>query len=597
MASAEVISGQFSPLGKSTDRGLKHLRSQVDANEVQLGKRQSQPALPRKGSGEDTNEEQRLPRVSASTLLSSRLRHGEGKPMSRVQSAPKSEFSQTMTEKWITSVMEGAGPSAKTKLSPDASLGKPGLSLPRVQTVHEWPAFTSLGKDTDVYCEGMRATHRRFVAPARHEVKPELTARSISDASIAPRTRSPDFNEKQRHRSIKPRQDISMELGDSWSSFSGGASPNTSGMNQMDMSIARPGIVEAARMNMTFAPDHYRDWSTMDTSSSTIQRLANWDLKKHSQGHKVETFAGFESEPGKYDVKYDAISPSSKSRSDFAKALPHAPASSSKGFWPAPIRLLPEKEPDPPDRSNFRGCEATRPRTGCPDMGKGMERPPLSPKKEVPYDEDDPWVTSQVWKREMTFDASSADRCIIPRHDHAPELRTCMPRANAKKGTKIVQDDLLEYWSAGGMSVTSNDFAPEKAAKDLRSWPRTDLGRSFDQVDGREQAAPIGSAKMLSSLRKPKDSAPFDFTRTMPSGFTARAQTSLSPPRFRGSSSAVTSNASPHRQRKHEALPGWDFERYDEAEARPLPGEERSPTKASKTTAATNSTRAPSHMD
>jgi len=601
MASAEVVSGQFSPLGKSTDRGLKHLRSQVDAAEVQVRKSQSQAAPPRKAFAAGKNEEERLPRVSASTLLSSRLRHDEGKPISRVQSVPKSEFSHTMTDRWLASVTEGAAPSAKTKLSQYASLGKPGLSLPRVQTVHEWPAFTSSGKDAEVYCEGMRASHRRFVAPVRHEVKPELGARSISDASIAPRTVGVDLGAKPRHRSIKPRQSSGMELGDSFSSFSGGASPNTSGMNQMEMSIARPGIVEAARMNMTFANEHYRDWSTMDASSSTIQRLANWDLKKHSQGHKVEKFPGFESEPGKYDVKYDAVSPSSKSRNDFAKALPHAPASSSKGFWPAPISLLPEKEPDPPDRSNFRGCEATRPRTGCPDMGKNLDRPPLSPKEQVPYDEDDPWVTSQVWKRQMTFDASSADRCVIPRHDHAPELRTCMPRANAKKGTKIIQDDLLEYWSAGGMSVTSNDFAAEKAAKDLRSWPRTDLGRSFDQVDGRGQAAPIGSAKLLSSLRKPKDNAPFDFTRSMPSGFTARSQSSLSPPRFRGSgsnsSSAAASKASPHRQRKHEALPEWDFESFDEAEGKPLPGEECSTAKASKSTAATGSTRAPSYED
>lgn len=578
MTSAEVIAGQFSPLGKATDRGLHHLRSHVDATEVQLRKSQSQAAP--KGFGAQKNEEKSPPRISASTLLSSRLRHGEGKPVSNVQSTPKSELSHTMTNRWLASVTEGSGRSVKSKLSEDATLGKPGLSLPRVQTVHEQPAFTSLGKDADVYCEGMRSSHRRFVAPAKHDVKPELGARSISDASFALRTPGVDLSDKHRNRSIKPRErSTGMELGDTFSSFSGGASLNYSGMNQMEMSIARPGIVEAARMNMTFAPDHYRDWSTMDAQSSTIKRSVTWDLKKHSQGHKVEKFPGFESEPGKYDVK----SPSARSGNDFAKALDRAPHSSSK-------------EPDPPDRSSFRGCQATRPLTSCPDLGKSLERPPLSPKAEVPYDEDDPWVTAQVWKRQMTFDASSADRCIIPRQDHAPELRTCMPRANAKKGTKIVQDDLLEYWSAGGLNVTSNDFASEKAAKDLRSWPRTDLGRSFNQVDGREQAAPIGSPKLMSSLRKPKDTAPFDFIRTMPSGFTSRAQASVSPPRIRGSNAAA-SRVSPQRQRKHEALPGWDYVSFDEAEDKPLPGQESPHAKASKTTVASSSTRVPSLED
>lgn len=566
MTTAEVIAGQFSPLGKATDRSLQHLRSHVEATEVSLRKSQSQP----NGFGAQKIEEKPTPRASASTLLSSKLRQSKGQPVKNVQSTPKSELSHAMTSRWLASVTEeGAG--RKSKLLEGATLGGSGLSLPRVETVHEQPAFTSLNHDSEVYCEHTRAVHKRYVAPAKHEPKPELGARDITDTLLHLRTPGVDLSNRNRSRSVKPRErNTGTELGDTWSSFSTGAASNWAVQDQMDMSIARPGIVEAARMNMTFAPDHYRDWCTMDAQSSMLQRPACWDLKKHSQGHKVEKWLGFESEPGKYDVK----SPQAKSGTDFSKALSHSPISSSKGFWPAPSMLLPEKEPDPPDRSNFRGCQATRPEPTCPDLGKAVERPPLIPKAEVPYDEDDPSVSAAVWKRQMTFDASSADRFIIPRQDHSPEMRTCMPRANAKKGTKIVQDDLLEYWCAGGLSVTSNDFADEKASKDLRSWPRTDLGRSFDQVHGREQPALIGSPKMEGRLARPKDSAPFDFIRTMPDGFTSRAKTtSVSPTRFIRSSNAAASRASPQRRRKHEALPGWDYASFDEAECKPLPGQ------------------------
>jgi len=556
VVTGEIVEGLFSPQGKITDRALTHLRHKVAVGDEDLHKIKNKKAKPAKKPAVEPPQYD----DSAPSLLNSTLRSPMGNKLAASMSVPESEFSRSMKERWLNS-----DSSSQMKVSlDDAVLGRVPARVPLGRTKTETYGFTTQNKDaTEVFCDSTRYLHRRYVAPSR-DIKTNWDQYNPKMKSVWTRAPDVDIAERAKHLPIRPKEvDTGMELGETWSSF-GNPFSRSSGLEQMKLATDRPDIVEHPmnKVNMTPAPDHYKEWGKMDEHSTIIPRRPDWDFKKHTQGHKAEFgTGGFDSEPGKYDVNWQSVERTSKSRS-FEKGLKRAEHSDGFGYTAAKAVLRPSTSNIKPDRSSFRGCaQVVGRKTGIQDFGKDLDRPPLIQMKQVLYDEDDPEISAQVWRQEMSFDASTVDKAVIPRHDHAPCMSACPSREKALKGKKIAQMDLGLHLSTGGLSQTSVDASSIEATSP--SCSRTNIGMSFDQMKGRYEKAKMGS-RTHSALGQPKESTPFEFSRTAPAGF-------MRVTRVENPEISVQPMQGGPRKRMHQALHTWAIDGIDEDEDKPLP--------------------------
>lgn len=311
-------------------------------------------------------------------------------------------------------------------------------------------------------------------------------------------------------------------------------------------------VFAPAPVNMSFARPEYKEWHKRDEMASANLRKPDWDFVKHSGEHKVEKLQGFQYfEPAKYNVNLDTVLPTPKDGVRFRRALGRAHTVSH--LAPKAV-LVPPRKGFAPDRSCFRGSSQTVPRkVNIQKFEEDTDRPPLNSYKAVYYDENDPVANARVWDQEMSFDASNADHFVIPRRDYSIHMNTCVTRQRASKGSRMYENDLGMLHSQGGLSQTSVEDKTVEESKEVPSRVRPDVGVTFNQMKGRHGKPSPNASRPHGSLRKPKESATFDFSRTAPAGFASRSAVAGSPVR-------------PSRTRKHQALPSWDVEGQDESE-------------------------------
>jgi len=567
---AEVVPGNFSPLGRSSAKNLKKLRSHVEEVDQELIAKDHAVLLRRAAKGEvAVKPETPEPEMAASMLLSSTLRSSKGKKMSSFPSVPESDFSRTMKQKWLNSTLDTTA-SGTLNLSFDdkASLGESSIlakSSTGLETGTSSPsklqrsttAFTSLDHASTerVLDERAREIHKRFFHPVRSDEKPHLGHYYVKEELQKPRLGHVHLDEKPKHLPIRPKEiNTGMEVGDPVpESTLGNPFHRTSGLSQIQLSPDRPDLRSC--WPMTEAPDHYKEWCSMDKGSSRLPRLPDWDINVHSQEHTLEMAVDFGKyfEPGKYNVNLDVVSPTVKVGMTFQKVMSRSQSEYREVLSQKAV-LKPSSKQLIPDRSAFRGSSLTVPRkVKIQHFEQDSTRPPLYTAPKANHDETDPDIDAQVWEHEMTFDASTADHHVIPRLRGDPQMQSTLARQKAGKGARLFQSDLGLQRSMLPVELESS----VEASKELPSRRREDVGPSFKQVQGRYRAPALIAKPVHSALKKPKDSVTFDFARTAPAGFTTKAARLDRPPMS--------------RHRSHQALPTWDVEGYDAAEDLPLP--------------------------
>eukprot|EP00439_Symbiodinium_sp_Y106_P020052 s3602_g2.t1 len=201
-----------------------------------------------------------------------------------------------------------------------------------------------------------------------------------------------------------------------------------------------------------------------------------------------------------------------------------------------------------PDRSLYRGCSpAVRRKTCVQDFSQDLDRPPLISASEVYFDEDDPDASQKALEWQLSFDASTASRAVLPRC-MSPSLEASLPRDRALRGARILGCDaslqrpgalfvgeamgigraleclFVELWALlGGPCLAVAAELGEPTLSDAICRERTDLGLAFKQQSGRYNVPSPLASRVHGSLRRPKDQVTFSFKRTSFPGFTSRS--------------------------------------------------------------------------
>merc|ERR1712060_833098 len=163
------------------------------------------------------------------------------------------------------------------------------------------------------------------------------------------------------------------------------------------------------------------------------------------------------------------------------------------------------------DRSLFRACPQTRPRVlNVRNFSKGLGRP--SVERAEYYDVDDPAATAETMKRELAFDADTADHAVIPRRDHAPSMARSLERNRAGHGARLFQDDHAVRTMHGirPHSPRKQDEDDIEDSEEISPEPKPARGLTFEQYKGRAPSRMYGK---FSPLKKPRDMVAPDFSR------------------------------------------------------------------------------------
>ncbi|CAJ1341051.1 unnamed protein product [Effrenium voratum] len=218
----EILSGEFSPLGRSTGRSLQRLRSQAGGSvaikpkaafEVESpGSPTSWPASPT-SPGSPTSPKDRAEKPEKAEKLLAKF---------RVQRSPSSpSLASTAASETLAQRPNTAAHAAHAAHAAGAANGAAG----------------SAGLEEGGLCETTRAVYNRFMHPSR-DSKPEPGHYRVNEDYVWHRAPQWDIGEPRKSEPIRPREkDTGMELGETWSSL---ASPSPTG--DMGLSPTRPDV-------------------------------------------------------------------------------------------------------------------------------------------------------------------------------------------------------------------------------------------------------------------------------------------------------------------------------------------------------------------
>ncbi|CAK9014772.1 unnamed protein product [Durusdinium trenchii] len=453
----DVVPGQYSPMGRSTERTLQRLRTQVEAEDSALSPKAKVEKKPK-----DPKDAKESPKADKVDLDRFRLPNKKSFGQSTTQLS--NTLNTTLTTLASTNDLETTASSID--VAEPVSTPKPKLS----------PSFSTVGLDEGHLCEVTRAKYNRFMHPDG-QTNPEAGHYRVNDSCLWLRSPQWDIGQRIPHeaRQVRPC-DTGMELGEVYNGFAMGlAAPGR--LEPMSVSPERPDVSKLCTHPMTFAPEHQKtEWAKLDASSSASHRYPDWDFKKHMSGHHFNLKMSFPHfEPGKYDIE-----PKSRSITGlpFSKVMSRAQSAGEvkTNMCPKTRRV--------PDRSHFRGCSvAVRRKTCIQDFSQDLDRPPLLTTKGVYYDEDDPEVSQKVIDWQMSFDASSADKLTVARCS-TPSMKAALTRDRALRGARILASDPGLQRSLG-IGILNAESRTGDELHDEWRWQRSDMGLAFDQMSGR----------------------------------------------------------------------------------------------------------------
>jgi len=286
------------------------------------------------------------------------------------------------------------------------------------------------------------------------------------------------------------------------SSFHKASSSTPMAGQPMRLAPERPGInknhgrIGPCMPVVNEAPFGALPFEVHDIPSSRRQRQPYWDLKKHSGAHKTEAINNYY-DPGKYAVKWNCVQSSVKGGIDFSHSLSRAASAGQMGHAPGQLGHAAHKavlkDASAIDRSMCRGGPSTRPRVLLVhEFSKELPRPSPSGRQTIYYDELDPEASSKTLHEEMSFDASTADGAVIPRHDYAPSMQHGLSRDQSGRGHRL---NVGKAGLSGHRRIAEKESTTQRASvekmKEAPSRTRPDRGVvGFDQLKGREESSP-----------------------------------------------------------------------------------------------------------
>jgi hypothetical protein len=481
-------------------------------------------------------------------------------------------------------------PHASNALLPDDFEGEE-VSSPTAKQEKASPAFTAQGTESAVFDEASRVNLKRFFFKGRRagEPTPEVGHYRVQENLVMKRVPlAMDFGYRAPHGTRKVAEDLdkSRELGPEdltkldirWAT-SGSMSPSPAmfstlspstskserslssswpeglcSKSVMSTSTKRPDLtkIPGARLclgmhrTITEVSEPNKP-EEQDYNTSGIKRIKQVDMaqylsRKGEMGKECQFF-----EAGKYAVKFDVVSPSVKVHTGFHQQLSRATTTGKL----APKGMHHDKgSKHVQDRSLYRH-QACRPRiTHVMHMHKDLDRPPLTKPPPILHDESDPEVVAKVREREMTFDATTVDRAVTHRNDHAPSMHRSIARDKASLGSRHAQDDGAIRRLHSASNYNPERHGEERSPAELKTLDslrrRPDIGlMTFEQSKARDKTRLAGE---YSSLHRPRHHAAPEFSRSAPHiGFTTSAP-------FK----AV------QRNRQHDAIEGWSPEAVDD---------------------------------
>lgn len=521
--SGHILPGQFSTVGRVSEQKLEKLKTAALEG---LEKFQASKS-PSKKEKKETPSSPALGTALCSAAHGSHLQLQVQRHLSPPRSlkGPGVSGSPSLPAVVPQDAISGGGGSPKASQSPIAASQAPAqLERPTI-------AFTSVGMDCDRFCDKSRVLERRFVFPARTEMKPEAQRYNPSYGLVKERSLEADFAERQKHVSPKRPREEAQALSHSprasqeqWQTISTSMMSTASSCKPEPFRVAPPRLdmVTSSNLNMSEAPDYYKEWSQRDAFSSKAHLPRAAPAFAKVMGRTAFPNTSRWSEPGKLSAK------STLSSKGGILPISGIREASTTGFI---------------DRSLYRGCIHPSNKLII-EFDKDLPRQGhVKPK--VYYDEDDTETCERVFRQEMTFDANVADRAVMPRHNCGLIMEHSATRETSLRGSRILQTD-RHMQMAQGIDVfgdTESDLRGD-IDKDASCRYRTATCVPFYKLQGRSSKQK--STPNLSSLRQPRDMAPPDFARTAPcSGFSTRA-------------AVARPLAEVLRQsRSHDALPNW----------------------------------------
>lgn len=185
------------------------------------------------------------------------------------------------------------------------------------------------------------------------------------------------------------------------------------------------------------------DLYQQDIKGYPKQRYPHWNFEKQ-EGRKPLIREDGLSEPGKYNVLWDRVSPVTRQGVTFDKALKRDVHVATLGYIAPPAVLHADTTRYPggcaPDRSLSKNSVRHR-MVHVNNFDKELPRKRLS-RNLVYHNVDDPAACEQVYWQEYSYDADVADRYVTHRRDAAPGYAQMLSRSReAVQGNRAVQND------------------------------------------------------------------------------------------------------------------------------------------------------------
>lgn len=457
--------------------------------------------------------------------------------------------------------------------------------------------FNREGKDGN-YASKFTAMHDIGALNHRNEQHPDPVWYQIRHDSVLDRPPAWDFHLRRKNRPLPKPEDLDaspvsfmtgLDLDDKDAIQALTSRQRAQLKEAMGLSQEKPKLAGTMSLNSERGPlakvgrNHVlghevscaedSDLLDQDIKGYPKLRYPRWNFDA-PEGRKPLITADSLGEPGKYDVNLDCVKQVPKSGIGFGKALPRSVCVSTMGYSAPPAALHPEEKRTRgilPDRS--MGKNAVRHRiTHVNDFDREMARPPLlTGAAQMFHDENDPAACEAVLKREMSFDATTADIAVTHRRDIAPKYNKMLGRGrDAVQGNRALSTDVGVRGSVGlgfveTTSMMEHSIEQREARHARGGRENPNQGPQFDYRTvnvhtsateklgrGRPLVSGVGiSSKPSPLLRKdhPMLTTPFKRSASLP-GFDSRSK-------FGGTRVLANSRSSI-------AIPGWSPEEIDD---------------------------------
>lgn len=585
-----AVPGVYSAVGKTTHRSLHRLRTLAEA--TNLSKPESPKAQELPGEGEIPPKEavdllrqaqalgaRRIGKgASSASALSNSIDGGASRrrpsaKLNIVDSGLLSDAAPVAMASPLNRSLKGApspvpSPTNASFTYPQTpTAGKEPLRLTLhlrdkeavAPPVRPSPAFVSHGMQKEVYCESARAQFKRFVAPAQHK-NPELGRYAATHTLVHERSLSCTFGMREKHSSRKVAEDLPDNcLGPESlleNCFSRSASASTLfgrskySLEQMSVQTPRPELSKIAGIKLHEVSCPAVDKDDQDKKTSVIPRSPTWDIGIYLPRKDLVKKDFWE--PGKYEIQYTAVQNQPRTGMGFEREMSREERSKTTPIVKGILRK--EGLATQPDRGLYRGGPQVRERIkNVRNMSQDTDRPPLTKRAAVYYDESNPEVVSATLKREMEFDSSTVDHAVVSRRDQCISMGRSLARDQALRGSRVFQGDISMRASQGLMCKDTVSEMECSVAQCKEAPNRLRQGRfvPFRLMAGRKknEATPA-----FSPLRQPRDNCAPDFAR-------------IPPQRGYHSSMDFPAMAVPWHERAHEPMPAWDASEWDEGDS------------------------------